>query len=158
MPVSHLLGWNNHKLIIIKLWGITKHHFIIRVVATQIFFYVHPENWGRFPFWYFDSYFSIGWFNHQLVMFFKFCHVLKGKEKGKKGKSFGKGPNDFGKGKGGEELLQLPLGQDLHENHFFKPVAASGWSTGPPSNLPPNKIKGLIRNFRETNVVFTRQG
>ena len=23
----------------------------IWVVATQIFFYFHPENWGRFPFW-----------------------------------------------------------------------------------------------------------
>lgn len=44
----------------------------------------------------------------------------KGKEKGKKGKSFGKGFSDFGfKGKGGEELLQLPLGQDGRPVNFF---------------------------------------
>ena len=35
------------------------------VVATQIFFYVHPENWGRWT--HFDErMFQLGWFNHQL--------------------------------------------------------------------------------------------
>ena len=29
-------------------------------------FHFHPKNWGRFPFW--RSYFSTGWFNHQLVI------------------------------------------------------------------------------------------
>ena len=28
-------------------------------------FYVHPENWGRFPFWRIS--FSDGWFNHQIM-------------------------------------------------------------------------------------------
>ena len=35
------------------------------VVATQIFFYVHPENWGRWT--HFDEHiFHRGWFNQQL--------------------------------------------------------------------------------------------
>ncbi len=35
-------------------------------------FYVHPENWGRFPIW--RAYFSKGWFNHQPVISFISFH------------------------------------------------------------------------------------
>ena len=41
-----------------------------QVVATQIFFIIHPDPWGFMI--HFDEYFSDGWFNHQLV-FGLFC-------------------------------------------------------------------------------------